>query len=329
LPDNISHPSQAIARPRGLITAESFPPLILDSGEQAWRRTLEFFAACIRNRNTRTAYARAVFRFCRWCQPRDVSTLQQVTPVIVAAYIEELTRTHAAPSTKQSLAAIRRLFDFLVTGQVVPVNPAASVRGPRHVVKKGKTPVLATDEARRLLDAINVTTIGGLRDRALIAVMIYSFARVSATIGMNVEDCFVLRHRLWFRLHEKGGKRHDVPAHHQAEEYVQAYILAAGLAGAAKGPLFRTMDCRKQLSDRRLQRREVLAMIKRRARAAGVSPTTCCHTFRATGITAYLASGGTLEHAQQIADHESPRTTKLYDRTGDEVSVSEIDRIAL
>jgi integrase/recombinase XerD len=248
-------------------------------------------------------------------------------PLTVAAYVEELTRTRSAPTTKQSLAAIRGLFDFLVTGQVVPVNPAASVRGPRHVVKKGKTPVLSTDEARRLLDAIDPSTIGGLRDRALIAVMIYSFARVGAAVGMNVEHCFMQRQRLWFRLHEKGGKRHDVPAHRQAEEYVQAYIQAAGIVGDAKGPLFRTLDRRKQLSDRRLHRREVLAMIKRRARAAGVSPTTCCHTFRATGITAYLASGGTLEHAQQIADHESPRTTKLYDRTGDAVSVSEIDRI--
>lgn len=290
---------------------------------------MEFFAASIRNRNTRLSYARAVFRFCRWCEKKGVRTLGQVTPVVVAGYIEELSATHSAPTTKQALAAIRMLFDFLVTGQVVPVNPAASVRGPRHVVKKGKTPVLSTDEARRLLGAIDPSTIGGLRDRALIAVMIYSFARIGATLAMNVEDCFMQRHRLWFRLHEKGGKLHDVPAHRQAEQYVNEYIVAAGIGGDPKGTLFRALDRRKQFSDRRLQRREALAMIKRRARQAGLSPKICCHTFRATGITAYLESGGTLEHAQQIAAHESPRTTKLYDRTSDAVSLDEIDRIEI
>ncbi len=270
-----------------------------------------------------------MFRFCRWCERQGVRSLQEVSPFLVAAYIEKLSTTHAAPTAKQALAAIRMLFDFLVTGQVVPVNPAASVRGPRHVVKKGKTPVLSVDEARRLLATIDTSRIGGLRDRALIAMMIYSFARIGATLAMNVEDCFMQRGRLWFRLHEKGGKQHDVPAHRQAEEYVRAYIDAAGIAANAKGPLFRTLDAHKQLTHRRLQRREALAMIKRRARQAGLSPKVCCHTFRATGITAYLESGGKLEHAQQIAAHESPRTTKLYDRTSDAVSLGEIDRIVI
>lgn len=248
---------------------------------------------------------------------------------MVAAYIEELTTDYSAPTVKQSLAAIRMLFDFLVTGQVIPVNPAASVRGPKYVVKKGKTPVLSREEARKLLSSIDVSTIGGLRDRALIGVMVYSFARVGAVVAMNVEDYFQQGRRMWFRLHEKGGKLHDVPAHHKAEEYVDAYIAAAGIADEKKATLFRTLDRRKNLTTNRLQRREVLAMIKRRASGAGLSGKTCCHTFRATGITLYLRADGRMEHAQRIAAHESPRTTKLYDRTGDEVSLDEIERVRI
>ena len=249
--------------------------------------------------------------------------------MLVAVYIEELTLTHSKPTVKQHLAAIRMLFDWLVIGQVVPVNPAASVRGPKHVVKKGSTPVLSAEEARRLLRSIDITTIAGLRDRALIGVMVYSFARVGAVVAMSREDYFQQGKRYWFRLHEKGGKLHDVPAHHKAEEYVDAYRAAAGIADERTTPLFLAIDRHGYLTDRRLHRNDVLAMIKRRARQAGLPHSVCCHTFRATGITAYLDAGGTLENAQLIASHESPRTTKLYDRTGDKVSLDEIERIAI
>ncbi len=305
------------------------PSLILDSGKKAWQRYIEFFTAHIRNKNTRAAYAHAVSRFCRWCEKRGVRDLGQVSPFVVAAYIEELTGNFSAPTVKQTLAAIRMLFDFLVTGQVIPVNPAASVRGPTYVVKKGKTPVLSREEARRLLNSIDISTIAGLRDRGLIGVMVYSFARVGAVVAMNVEDYFQQGRRMWFRLHEKGGKLHDVPSHHKAEQYMDAYIEAAGIADEKKAPLFRTLDRRKNLTDRRLHRREVLAMIKRRAVYAGLSDKTCCHTFRATGITLYLDGDGRIEHAQRIAGHESPRTTKLYDRTGDQVSLDEIERVRI
>jgi integrase len=177
-------------------------------------------------------------------------------------------------------------------------------------VKKGKTPVLSAEEARLLLDAIPTDNIAGLRDRALNGLLVYSFARMSAA-GMNVEDYFPQGRRVWFRLHEKGGKRHDVPAHHNAEAYVDAYVDAAGMEGEKRTPLFRTLDRKRRLTDRRMHRSDVLRMVKRRARQAGLPTSTCCHTFRATGITAYLHCGGRLEHAQRIAAHESARTTKL------------------
>ena len=206
---------------------------------------------------------------------------------------------------------------------------ASSVRGPKHVVKRGKTPVLRAEEARQLLDSINIETIIGLRDRAVIAAMVFSFARVSAVAGMKIEDYYQNGKRWWIRLHEKGGKRHEVPCHHTLEAYLDAYILAAGIGEEKKGPLFRTANRHRELSVTPMNRVDVLQMIKRRAAGAGLPSSTCCHTFRATGITAYLENGGTIENAQAIAAHESPRTTKLYDRTSDEITLDEVERIAI
>ena len=159
--------------------------------------------------------------------------------------------------------------------------------------------------------------------------MLYSFARVSAVLGMRRQDYFGQESRGWLRLYEKGGKRHDVPAHHRAAAAPDAYVEAGGLE-EPKAALFQSVDpAGRRLTGRALDRRLVLAMIKRHAAAAGLPPSTCCHTFRATGITAYLSNGGTLERAQQIAARASPKTTKLYDRTADTVTVDEIERIVI
>jgi site-specific recombinase XerD len=209
-------------------------------------------------------------------------------------------------------------------------NPAHAVRGPRHVVRRGKTPVLSVEETRQLIASIDTSNVVGLRDRALIGVMVYSFARVSAVTKMKVKDCYSQGRRAWLRLHEKGGKRHDVPAHHKAEEYLDAYIAAAGIADEGNAPLFRTTRGKtRALTRQAMTRTDVFRMIQRRAADAGLSTAVCCHSFRATGITAYLENGGTLEHAQQIAAHESARTTKLYDRTSDQITLDEIERIAI
>src|SRR4051812_12974830 len=137
------------------------PALVTAAGDQAGRRFLEFFAAAIRNPHTRRAYRRAVAEFLTWCEGAGVSSLTAVQPLHVATWIEAETRKRSAPTVKQRLAAIRHLFDWLVTGQVVPVNPAASVRGPAHSVRTGKTPGLDPIEARQLLDSIDVSPSGG------------------------------------------------------------------------------------------------------------------------------------------------------------------------
>ena len=314
------------ARQAGRVGLDKLPAVITGAGESASRRFVEFYTANIRNKNTRMAYMRALGPFLSWCEARGLS-LRDIQPVHVAAYIEQ--HTGSPPTVKQHLAAIRMLFEWLVTGQIMPTNPASSVRGPKYVVKKGKTPVLTAEQARQLLDSIDTGNIVGLRDRALIGVMVYSFARVSAVIGMRVEDYYQSGKRWWVRLHEKGGKRHDVPAHHNAEAYLDAYMEVAGIAGQKKSPLFRTINKNRQLTESPMYRSDVLRMIKRRAEAAGLPASTCCHTFRATGITAYLENGGTIENAQAIAAHESPRTTKLYDRTKDEITLDEVERILI
>ncbi|GLI96105.1 tyrosine-type recombinase/integrase [Methylocystis echinoides] len=207
------------------------PALVRSAGERAQTRFWEFFVNNIRNANTRRAYGRSIGEFLAWCEQRGLTSIIDIEPLHIGAYVEALTRSHSAPTAKQRLAAIRMLFDWLVTGQIIPTNPAASVRGPKHVVKVGKTPVLDPEEARTLLDNIDVTTTVGLRDRALIALMVYSFARVGAALAMKVEDVYVQNRRLWVRLHEKGGKRHEMPCHHNLETYLHAYIDGCYLAG--------------------------------------------------------------------------------------------------
>jgi len=316
--------------PRLPLVDRFMPGLVVSADERSRQRYLEFFAAQIRNPNTRRAYARAVSGFLSWCADLGVTELAGVTPLHVATWIELQGRTLSVPSVKQALAALRHLFDWLVTGQVMLSNPAASVRGPAHRARIGKTPVLEADETRALLDAIDVSTPAGLRDRALIALMVFSFARIGAALAMRVEDVFVQNRRLWVRLREKGGKQHAMPCHHTLEEVLHAYLDGAGLAGDLKGWLFRSIQrSTKQLSERRLEQSDAHAMVRRRAKGAGIDTAIGNHTFRATGVTAYLKNGGTLENAAAMANHASTRTTQLYDRRRDDISLDEVERIRI
>ena len=183
-----------------------------------------------------------------------------------------LQEKHGAPGVKQQLAAVRMLFDWLVTGQVVPMNPAAAVRGPKHVVKTGKTPVLDGAEWRKLIDSIPTETVRDLRDRALIATLTYSFARITAALRMKVEDLRPKGAGWQIRLHEKGGKQHAMPCHHALAEALRAYIDAAGIAEDRKGWLFRTSPRHNAtvLTEQPMAQADAWRMIRRRAAAAGI-----------------------------------------------------------
>lgn len=308
------------------------PAALYSPTPKAKRRVAEFFATQVNNDNTRKAYLNAARRFSLWCDAHGIEALSSVEPIHIAAFVKALEKKFSAPTVKPHLAALRMLFDWLVTGHILEVNPAHAVRGPKHVVRKGKTPVLSPEEIRELLDSIEIETLMGLRDRALIALMTYTFARVGAAVKMRVEDYFIQGRRSWVRLQEKGGKEHQVPCHHRLDEYLHSYLNQAGIEHDAKGYLFRSMTSKAgtALTENPLFQQDVHTMIRNRAAAAKIkTPGVGCHSLRATGITAYVKNGGRLEVAQQIANHESPRTTKLYDRSSDEISLDEIERIVI
>jgi len=306
------------------------PALVAFSGARASRRTIEFLTAHIRNAHTRRAYHRAARRFLAWCTARGL-TLDQVESPDVAAYVEELARSLAALSVKQHLAALKHWMDWLVTGHVLETNPAQAVRGPRYSQTAGKTPVLERGEAKALLDSIDASTVVAARDKALLAVMLFSFARVGAVVAMRVRDYRGAgTPRASFLLHEKNGKDHAVPAHHLAAEYLDAYLALSRLAEQSDAPLWQSAPRRSGvLSGLALSARAALYLVKPRCEAAGLPGDICNHSFRATGITLHQDAGGDLEAARQIAGHANIKTTQLYNRSGDRKRKAEVERVQL
>jgi len=315
------------------------PAIIAAAGDRASEHVLEFFAATIRNKNTRMAYVQVIGQFCRWCEDHGLQ-LASIWPLHVSAYIEAKPLT--APSIKQQLAALRGLFNWLVIKQVVPENPAMFVKGPKFSRQVGITPIVEAEQMRLLLDSIPTTRkikvpkkhggghkvvadIKGLRDRAAIAIMAYTFARVSAVAGLKRGDYRLEGKRARLRLLEKGNKEKLVWLHREAEEFLDGYLAATGIDDAT-APLFPTLDKAHNMTGEAISRRDMLRMVKARCRAAGLSDAFCNHTFRGTGITVFLHNGGALEAAQDMANHSDPLTTKLYDRRKDLATLSEIER---
>lgn len=319
-------------------TFARWPAAVSNASPQALYAVLQFFAAEIRNPNTRRAYMRAAEDFFVFAgASRGGDRLETITSLHISAWLETMRASGlSAPTIKQRLAGLKMLFQALTREGILTVNPTAVVRGPKHSVRRGKTPILSAEEARQLLDSINAETLVGLRDRALIAAMVYSFGRIGAVTGLCVKDVFTQQRRLWLRLHEKGGKRHEVPCHHHLETYLAAYLDEAGIAGEPKAPLFQTFaregsrkDVGWRLSGKPMTQAIAWQMLQRRVKEAGLDTAVCNHTFRATGITAYLKNGGTLEKAANMASHASTRTTQLYDRRSDDVTLDEIEKIQI
>lgn len=305
------------------------PALVANAGAAAAQHTLEFFTARLPNAHTREAYGRAVARFCAWCEAHGVE-LARVSSPIVAAYVQGLGRALGIASVKLHLSALRHWMDWLTERGVLSVNPVAAVRGPRHVVTEGKTPVLERDQARRLLQVLDGVDLLSLRDRALIAVMLFGFVRVGAVVKMRVRDFDDAGHEAWLVLEEKGGKVRRIPAHHLVHGAVRAYLEAAALAPRSKAPLFQSAPRSvSALSGKALLRRDVLAMVKRRCAAAGLPANICNHSFRATGITIHQENGGRIEDAAELAGHASTRTTQLYNRKLRNVARAEVERVQL
>ncbi|MGH1349020.1 MAG: tyrosine-type recombinase/integrase [Nannocystales bacterium] len=312
---------------RGLV-----PAAVGELGRKAERKFVEFFTAHLRNDHTRRAYAHAAAQLSEWLAANGLS-LAELEPSEAAAYIKSLEVEGKAPTTiKARLSALSNLCDYLASSGVLDWNPFKVVRGPRVSQREGQTPVLEPEMIRALLDSFEGECVVALRDRAIVSTMLFSFARVGAVTKLDGRHYEVQGVKASLLLHEKRGKKTRVPCHHELREAIDAFVRRS--PAGPRTPLFRSVaralgeDGERQLTRRRLKPSNVLDMVKKRCAAVGIDPVLVCnHSFRASGITAYMAGGGSIETAAEIAGHASTETTKLYDRTAKTVSRSEIERI--
>jgi site-specific recombinase XerD len=306
--------------------ALTVPAIVAQGGTETVKRYIDFFGVPIRNLNTRAAYHRAIKQFLQWADQAGFRHLEDLDPIHVAAYIEGHAGSRA--TIKQHMAAIRMLFSYLTEKGVLAMNPAREVQTPRFSRLEGKTPAPATEKVQQLLDGIDVSTVIGLRDRALLGVMAYTFARIGALVALTQQDYFQPDKRSILRFREKGGKEKEIPVHHMLEKYLDEYLAAAEPSADPKQPLFRSTRGRsRQLSADPMSRKDAWAMLKRRLRDAGVSTIYSNHSLRAAGITNFLENGGSLEAAQRMAGHADSRTTKLYDRRDQRILVADVERV--
>jgi len=286
------------------------PVMVASEGPAARFAWDEFFAGELPNPHTRDAYARAVRRFLFWCDAHGLS-LHSITPGTVGDYF--FRHPGSVPTKKLHLAAVRRFFDRLVVRHVVVLNPALSVRAERYQVVEGKTPEITVPQARTLLASISPAHVVGLRDRAVVAVLVYTAVRVGAVSGLTLRD---LRHdgTQWtLRFAEKGGKSREIPVRHDLEGMLFAYLDAAGLRPGAPEPVFRSAAGKtRTLTGRKMTASDMCRMVKRRLQDAGLPTHLSPHSFRVTTITDLLEQGVPLDEVQHLAGHADPRTTRLY-----------------
>jgi integrase/recombinase XerD len=312
------------------------PAIVREAGPNAEYAYADFFKAKVSNPNTRKAYKRAVDRFLGWCRQRGLG-LRHVTSFLVGDYIEHHLvdkdgRPLAAPSKKQHLAALRHFFDNQQIYHGVVLNPASSVRGPKYSAREGKTTAFDERQVRTLLDSIDTSHVIGIRDKTLLMILAYTAARAGAVARLRTAD-YVTDGRSWyFNFGEKGGKLHQVPARHDLQLQMERYLRAAKLEGRSdKAPLFRTAKKKKrELTDRGLTGNDLLRIVKRRLRGAGLPEGAfCCHSFRATTATNLLKQKVPREQVQYLLGHSDARTTDLYNRTEKEVTRNIVERISI
>lgn len=305
--------------------AGRLPSLITNAGDKATESFVEFFASTIPNKNTRVAYLHAVTQFSEWCEARRIP-LDGVSPIILAAYREQ--HSGSLPTIKQHFSALRMMFAWFVEKGIAERNPVREVKTAKFSRGEGKTPALSVEEVQQLFESFDTDSVVGLRDRALIGVMAYTFARVDAATSLRVRDYIQQGRRAFIRLREKGGKEKEIPCHHKLEEFLDAYIQSANLVGGKDAPLFRTAAGRTgKLTENPMSRFDAWKMVRRRLKDAGIEGEFTNHSFRATGITTFLENGGSLESAQFIAGHADSRTTKLYDRRHQRASLEDLERV--
>jgi integrase/recombinase XerD len=302
------------------------PQCIADAGAAAGFAFEEFFIGQLRNIHTRAAYLHAVRRFLAWTEKLEIE-LVRITPGMVGRYFDEM--PVSIPSKKLHLAAIRSFFDVLVTRHVVVLNPALSVRTERYSVVEGKTPEITVEQSRRLLSSIKLESVADLRDRAVIATLIYTAARAGAVAKLRIGDLVGDGLQLALRFVEKGGKARSIPVRHDLFVYLQEYLFVSGLEGErSDAPLFRTVG-NGLLTAKPMSGVDICRMVKRRLASAGLPTVVSPHSFRSCAATDLLLQGVALEDVQYLLGHSDSRVTKLYDRRQKQVTRNIVERISV
>lgn len=302
---------------------------MLAGGAQAKFAWEEFFSGQIRNHHTRAAYLRAVRVFLAWVEPIE-PRLASITPGLVGRYFDQLEHL-SAPSKKLHMSAIRGFFDCMVLRHVVMLNPALSVRTERHSVTEGKTPAISVEQARTLLKSIDQANSIAYRDRAIIAMLIYTAARAGAVAKLRMKDIVNDGTQLSIRFSEKGGKQRCIPVRHDLQLYITSYIDSAGLRDSeASSPLFRTSSGRSgTFAEKQISAIDICRLVKRRIVAAGLPTSFSPHSFRSCAATDLLTQNVSLEDVQFLLGHSDSRVTKLYDRRQRQVTRNTVERISV
>ena len=313
---------------RALDPSPPLPPVLARAGPRALHAADEFFAARISNPHTRRAYARSVRRFLNWCSREGVE-LPRVSPGMAGRFLDEL--PGAAPTRNQALAALGHFFDTLLLRHAVPLNPFQSVRARKYDASDGKTPGLSIPQARRLLSSIDTSHVVGLRDRAILATLAYTGARVGALARLRRGDLQDQGPQRVLRFREKGGKQRQIPVRHDLDGWLEEYLKAAGIKTApADSPLFRpALGRRRLLASRPLPAHSMRLLLKRRLKDAGLPPLFSPHSFRVLVVTDLLSQDVPIEQVQYLAGHATPRTTQIYDRRRRQVSRNVVERISV
>lgn len=315
------------AQKRANLSAISQAPEIVvragAAGQFGWD---EFFSGQLRNRRTRAAYLHAVQSFLKWVESVE-KDLSRITPGMIGRYFDQL--DISVPSKKLHLSALRRFFDLLVQRHVIVLNPAHSVRTERYSATEGKTPEITTDQARKLLQSIEFRKVGDLRDKAVIATLIFTAARAGAISRLRVKDLVDEGGAYSLKFHEKGGKQRSIPVRHDLQCLLREYLDVADPQRSDKdGPLFRTLS-NGRLSSNALSGIDICRMVKRRIAGAGLPPQISPHSFRSCTATDLLIQGVPLEDVQYLLGHSDVRVTRLYDRRQRRVTRNIVERISV
>jgi integrase/recombinase XerD len=317
------------------IVADDLPEIIHRAGANAVFAAKEFFSGTIRNKHTRRAYLHAVTLFLEWVEKHRgdplVGELSQIAPWHVGQYIEEMAATTGIATRNLHLSALRHFFDNLVTRHAIVLNPARSVRGERLSVMEGRTPEIPIDQARKLLAAIDISNIVGQRDRAILAMLIYTGSRRGAIAKLKRGDFYHAGEQWMMHFGEKGGKSREIPVRHDLEKMIAEYLDAAALNYAPKDtPLFQSaLKKQRRLTGKPINGDDIYRMMKRRLKDFGIPLLYSPHSFRVTTITDLLEQNIPREDVQHLAGHADPRTTGLYDRRKRKISRNIVERISV